>query len=207
MSWLSSIFGFSHANPATEANKYLNQIPGMGHQQFDPYIQQGQQAYGALNPQFMQMLQDPGAFRSKLMEGYDPSQDYKNQQEEVMKAIQGNAAAGGSAGSDFSNKQAGEMTNKLLGADKQNYLNSVLGIQNTGMGGEQGFQQQGFGANQSLAELLQGALNQQGGLAFQGAQNQNQQNNQLMQMLMKVLGGGFGMASQPLSIFGHKMWE
>lgn len=208
MSWLSKLFGFSHndSNPVGEANQYLNQIPQLGKSTYQPYIDQGNQAYGALNEQFMSMLKDPAAFREKLMSGYEPSQSYKNQQEEVMKQIQGNAAAGGVAGSDFSNKQIGEMTNKLLGADKENYLNSLLGIQGTGLTGESGFQNQGYGASQSLADLLGGALNQQGGLAFNQAQNRKQQNDQFLQFLMKALGGAAGVASQPLSLFGNKIW-
>src|SRR3990167_9540646 len=39
MSWLSSLFhGGNSKNPADAAMPYLNQVPGVSHQGYDPYI-------------------------------------------------------------------------------------------------------------------------------------------------------------------------
>jgi hypothetical protein len=53
MSWLSKALGLSSSqNPANAAQPYLQQIPGVGHQNYDPYIQQGQQAGQTLQGEY-----------------------------------------------------------------------------------------------------------------------------------------------------------
>ena len=59
---LKGLFGSTKGNPANSAMPYLNQIPGIGHQYFDPYVQQGQQVAPNLQAQYGQLTNDPTGF-------------------------------------------------------------------------------------------------------------------------------------------------
>lgn len=192
MSWLSNLLGTSKSqNPANAAMPYLQQIPGVGHQYYDPYIQQGQQAGDVLKEQYGQML-DPTAFMDKIYSQYKPSEAYQYQLGELTKGIGSQAAAGGFAGTPLHQQQYGEMAQGLLSKDMQQYLQNALGIQQTGLSGEQDIYGKGFQAGGSLADLLAGNLGTQAGLAFQGQQQQNMNRQALINALGGLLGKGAG---------------
>lgn len=190
MSILSKLFG--GRNPADAANPYLNQIPGVGHQYYDPYVNAGLDASGKLKKQFESLFSDPTAFMDKLMEGYEPSKGYQFQKDALTKELGNTAAAGGVAGTPMDQMNQGAGVQDLLGKDQQQFLQNALGIFGTGLEGEQGIANQGFNASGSLADLLGGALNQQGGLAFQGQAQKNSNKNALWSALAKALGMGAG---------------
>jgi hypothetical protein len=193
MGILDSLFGGGKKNnPMEEANKYLSQIPGVGHQYYDPFINQGQAAGQKAQSQYDMLLADPVGFINKLMEGYKPSEGYKFANEELTRGMGNTAAAGGIAGTPLDQMNQAKGTQGLLSKDMQQFLQNVLGRYDIGLGGEQGIANQGFQASGSLADLLGGALNQQGGLAFQNAQNQNSNRNDIFGTLGKALGVGAG---------------
>ncbi len=76
MSWLSDFFS-GGKNPADAAMPYLNQIPGMEKQYYDPFINRGNEAANTLTPQFNQMSSDPAQFLEGLMGKYQPSRSYR----------------------------------------------------------------------------------------------------------------------------------
>jgi hypothetical protein len=96
MSWLSDLLS-GGSNPADAANPYLDQISGVAHEAYDPFIQRGQEAGGIMSEQFGQMSQDPTAFINALMQGYKPSEGYQFQEGEMGRAAANTAAAGGIA--------------------------------------------------------------------------------------------------------------
>lgn len=195
MSILSSIFGGGHkANPMQDANKYLDQIPGVGHQGYDPYVNAGLDASGRTKNQYESLMSDPTAFMNKLMEGYKPSEGYQFQKDQLTKELGNTAAMGGIAGTPLDQMNQGEGIQKLLSGDMQQFLQNVLGLFNTGLQGEEGIAGRGFDASKSLTDLLGNALNQQGGLAFQNAQQQNSDRNAKSAMWQKALGTGAGFA-------------
>lgn len=206
MSWLSSLFGGGKSNPANAAMPYLNKIPGVGEKYYNPYIEQGQQAGGMLSEQFQKLMSDPTGFINQLQSQYKPSEGYQFKRGELEKGLGAAAAAGGLAGTPYHQQEYGQMADKLLSEDMQQYLQNALGVYGTGLQGEQDFYNKGFQASGSLADMLAGNLNQQGGLAFQGSAFNKQQQNQLIQALMQALGGAGGFASNPLSLFGNKIW-
>ena len=191
MSWLSKLFGGGE-NPMNSANQYLNQIPGVGHEGYDPYINRGNTASDKLSGEYGKLIDDPTGFINKLMEGYKPSEGYQFQKGELQKEMGNNAAAGGVAGTAYDTQQQGKAIQGLLSQDMQQFLQNVLGRYDTGLKGEQGFADKGFDATKQLTDLLGGALNQQGGLAFQNAQQKNQNKNDMWHMFGKVLGAGAG---------------
>lgn len=205
MSWLSELFR-GGKNPANAAQPYLNQVPDVGHQAYDPFIQQGQQAGNALNEKFMSMMSDPQGFLAQLQSGYKPSDAYKFKSDELQKGMGAAAAQGGVAGTPYHQMELGKQADQLLSGDMQQYLQNALGIQNTGLTGQQDIYNKGFQASGSLADMLGGNLNQQGSLGFQGQSQQNKNQMDMMKMFAQALGGAGGMAMNPMSLFGHQMW-
>ena len=167
MSWLSKALGLSSSqNPANAAQPYLNQIPDVGHQYYDPYIKNGQ---------------NPGEFLNQLQSGYKPSDAYQFKSDELQKGMRAMGAAGGYGGTPFHQMQYGEQADQLLSGDMQQYLQNALGIYD-----------QGLNASGSMAGLLSGNLESQATNAFTGQQQQNQSNQALISALMKALGQGAG---------------
>ncbi len=205
MSWLSELFG-GGKNPMNEANQYLNQIPGVAHQGYDDYVNQGKDASGKTKTQYEDMMNDPTGFINKLMEGYKPSEGYQFQKEQLTKELGNTAAAGGIAGTPQDQMNQGAGVQKLLSGDMQQFLQNVLGRYDKGLEGEEGVATRGYDASGKLTDALGGALNQQGGLAFNDAQQKNKNKNDMWSMFGKALGGAGGLATNPLSVFGNKVW-
>lgn len=174
------------------ANKYLDQIPGVAHAGYDPYVNEGRDASGKTKSQYESLMNDPTGFINKLMEGYKPSEGYQFQKGQLTKELSNTAAAGGIAGTPQDQLNQGQAIQGLLSNDMQQFLKNVLGVFNTGLEGEEGVATRGYDATGKLADALGGALNQQGGLAFQDQQQKNQNKNDLWHMFGKALGAGAG---------------
>ncbi len=193
MSILSKIFGGGHhSSPADAANKYLNQIPNVAHQGYDPYIQQGQAVDTKLNSQYDTMTSDPQAFIDNLMKNYKTSEGYNFQKDALTKGLGATAAAGGVAGTPLDQLNQGQAIQGLLSQDQQQYLQNALSVFGQGQAGQQTVSNRGFNATGSLTDTLGNALNQQGGLAFQGQTQKNSDKNAIVQALIKALGVGAG---------------
>lgn len=175
-----------------DANKYLDQIPGVAHQGYDDYINQGKDASGKTKSQYEDMMNDPTGFMNKLMEGYKPSEGYQFQKEQLTKELGNTAAAGGIAGTPQDQMNQGQGVQKLLSGDMQQFLQNILGRYDKGLEGEQGIADRGYDASGKLTDALGGALNQQGGLAFNNAQQQNKNKSDMWSMFGKALGAGAG---------------
>jgi hypothetical protein len=167
-------------NPADAAMPYLD----MARQGYDPYVQQGQEAYGKLNPLFSQMGQDPAAYLEKLMGGYQQSPAYQKQFEEMSRAAGNTAAAGGMRGSLSDIQNEADISRSLMGQDMQQWLQNVLGIQGTGLQGLGNFYEKGYGATSDIGNIL----NSQGSLAFQGQAQKNKSMNDLISGLLSAVG-------------------
>ena len=182
---------------------YFQGIPNIAHETFDPYINLGQQAGGVAQGQFGQMAQDPMAFINKIMEGYNPSEGYKFQKDELSRAAANTAAAGGMAGTMQDTENQSKLVQGLLSEDMQNWLNNVLGTQKTGLEGETNMYNTGFNASNAMGSDIMNALGTQGSLAFQGQANKNQSMNDFIKAL---LGGVGAIGTAPFtgggSLFG-----
>lgn len=194
MNLLEKIFGGGQS-PMNNANQYLNQIPGVAHQGYDPYVNAGLDASGRTKSQYEDLMKDPTGFINKLMEGYKPSEGYQFQKEQLTKELGNTAAAGGVAGTPMDQMNQGEGVQKLLSGDMQQFLQNILGVFDTGLKGEEGIANRGYDASGKLTDAIGGALNQQGGLAFQDAQQKNSNRNDIWKMFGKALGAGAGFAA------------
>lgn len=205
MGILDSIFGGGKQNdPMEAANKYLKQIPSVAHQGYDPYVNAGMDASKRTQGSYEDLMDDPTGFINKLMQGYQPSEGYQFQKDELTKTLGNTAAAGGIAGTPQDQMNQGAGVQKLLSGDMQQFLQNILGAYRTGLEGEQGIANRGYDASGKLTDALGGALNQQGGLAFQGVQQKNQNRNDLWSMFGKALGagGGFALGGFPGAVAG-----
>lgn len=194
MSILSDLFG-GGKNPADAAMPYLNQIPDVGHNAYDPYISQGQAAGGRAGSAYEDLMKDPTGFINKLMENYQTSAGYGAKKDELTNLMGNTAASGGFAGSPFDQGQQAKGVNDLLSQDMQQYLQNAFGAYKTGLEGEQGIANQGFQASGNLADILGGNLNQQANLGFQGQQQKNSNKTAIISALIKALGIGGGLAA------------
>jgi hypothetical protein len=196
MGILSDLFGGgnndSGSNPMNAANQFLNQIPGIGQTYYNPYIGMGFDAAGQNKGQYESMMNDPTGFINKLMEAYKPSEGYNFQKGQLTKEMGNTAAAGGIAGTPLDQMNQAEGIQGLLSKDMQQFLSNSLGVFGRGLSGEEGIASRGFDASKSLADLMGGAANQQGGLAFQNAQQNQSNKNGMLQALAKALGLGVG---------------
>lgn len=192
MSLLDRIFGTS--SPREAANPYLNQIPGVAHQGYDPYINAGADASGKTKSQYEDLINDPTGFINKIMEGYKPSEGYQFQKEQLQKELSNTAAAGGIAGTPFDQMNQGQAVQKLLSGDMQQFLQNILGRYDKGLAGEEGIAERGYNASGKLTDTLGNALNQQAGFAANDVQQKNKQTQDLWSMFGKALGGAAGAA-------------
>ena len=171
MSILSKLFGGGR-NPADAAMPYLNQIPGVAHQGYDPYVNAGRTASGKTQGAYEGLMNDPSGFIDNLMKNYKTSEGYNFQKDILGKEMSNTAAAGGIAGTPLDQMNQAQGVQGLLSKDMQQYLSNVLGRYDTGLKGEEGIAGRGYDASGKLTDALGGALNQQGGLAFQGQSQQ-----------------------------------
>lgn len=192
--------GLSGSDPSRDARRFMDQINGVGHKYYDPYINQGRDAGNRLGGEYSRML-DPTAFMDDIMGHYKESKGATYEKDQLGRGIGSTAAAGGFAGTPEHQREYGEMASNIMSKDMQQYLQNALGIHGQGIAGEQDFYNKGYGASGSLADLLGGNLASQGTMSFlQGSQN-NKNQAALMSAISKFLsqkngsdagGGGMG---------------
>jgi hypothetical protein len=183
---LSAMFG-GGANPASAAMPYVQQVPDVMHQYFDPYVASGQDALSTLTGQYQTLLDDPSQIYNQMAAGYTQSPGYQWNYDQAMKAATDAAAAGGMSGTPASQQQAATMASGVAAQDFNPYMQSVLGLYGQGLQGEQALNQMGYQGSKELAESLANNLMTQGTLAFQG---QEQQNKATGDLLSGLLGAG-----------------
>lgn len=199
MGFLSDIFGGGGSNPANAAMPYLNQIPGMLSQYYQPYINLGQQGMNLIAPyqqQLMQLMQNPTGVMNQIGQNFQQSPGYQWQVDQATRAANQAAAAGGMAGSPSSQYNVANTVNQMANQDYYNYLNHGLGMYNQGLSGTgnlaQYLTQLGYGASTGLAGDLASNLMNQANLAYSGQANQNQMGQG---MFGALLGAGTGLLS------------
>lgn len=193
MSFWSNLFGTNDSSK--KAMPYLDQARA----QYNPYQQQGQNAYNQLNPMVSEMAQDPSAFYENLIKNYEPSKAYNLRRDEALNAASATAAAGGRRGTPQDMMDQARITDSLLGEDMQQWYNNILGLQDRGMQGLGNFYNTGYDATNNIANVL----NSQGSLAFQGQAQKNANTQNLWSNAMKAAGAIAGMASgNPFAALG-----
>lgn len=184
---LGNLFG-NYKNPSDAAMPYLNQIPGMMGQYYNPYINTGMQDMGMLQGQYSNLIGDPGSMLAKFGSGFQQSPGYKYQVDQATQAANNSAAAGGMTGSPASQKFIANQVSGIANQDYNNYLQNVMGLYGMGMSGLQQGNQMGYNASNELAQSLANNAQSQAGLAYAGQNTQNQQNSGLFSDIGSLAG-------------------
>ena len=185
---------FKGQNPAKSAMPYLNQVPGVAQQQLNPYIQQGQQAGNQAQGVYSEMTGNPSDFYNKLMGNYSLSKGYQHKLDQGSRALRGSAAAGGFAGTPRHQQEQGELLNRIMSQGEGEYMDRIMQILGGGLQGQENAMTRGYGANNSLTDILTGNLQERGNLAFKGQQDSNATRQAWLQKLMQLVGAGAGFA-------------
>jgi hypothetical protein len=141
------------------------------------------------------------------MSGYRASDGFKAKEQRLLDTASNAAAAGGFAGLPYDQEQQQGIVSALMDDSMRDWVQNVLGIQKTGLTGQQHISDRGYEASTGYGDILGGSLNQQGGAAFQGAAQKNANRSNWMKLLGGAAGAGLGFATQPTaSIFGNSLW-
>lgn len=173
-------------NPANAAQPYLNQLPGMMQQQYNPYIQAGQSALPNLQQQYSAMM-NPN-FINQMGQNFQQSPGFQFGVNQATNAANRAAAAGGMVGSPQEQQNLAGSITGMANQDYYNWMNQAMGAMNEGLQGEQGLYNTGFNASNELANNLGSIGESQANLAYAGQQNQNQ-------MQGGMFGAGLGFLS------------
>lgn len=192
---LGSSMGGNDKYEGPTAESFLQQIPGIGHKYFDPYVEKGAKSQDIATERYMKMAQDPSSFVNQLMSSYKPSTGYQFREQRGLDAMRNSAAAGGYTGTREDQLGQAELVNGLLGQDMQQWLANLMGAQGRGLEGLNMNSQMGYGASGQLADLLSNTLGSQAMVAAQreGLFNKGQQKqSDLFGSLGNMLGVGLG---------------
>ncbi|GEM_PF-2567406 len=181
------------------ASQYLDKVSGYGHDAYDPFINQGREAYGQLSPQYSKMFNDPHEMYDQDVSKYKPSAQYQFMQPRMNQAMGNTAAAGGFVGNEADQMSRTQLVQQMLGSDLGAYLENINGMRNTGMKGLEGSADKGFQASGSLADYLGNSAGNQAGLsATMGAQKQKGQSGNMNDLISNLSRGFGGQAGQSL---------
>lgn len=179
----------NRGNPATAAQPYLDRVPGYGREAYQPFIDRGRQAEQRVSPIYQRMSQDPQGYLNELMGGYQESPGAQYQMGRGMDAARAAAASTGTAGGTEDQRRRMEMASGIVGQDRQQYLNNLLGMQGSGLQGEERRIGEGFNASGSLADYLGTAAGNQANLAYQGRAQKIKNRNQALSSFGNLAGG------------------
>jgi hypothetical protein len=193
MSWFSNAFG-SHKNPADEANKYLNKIPGETKRYYKPYQEAGNKSLEDLQGRYGELLNDPGALFAELGKGYTQSPGYQLKLQQGLDQANNAMAMGGQLGTPQHQQLDSSVSQGIAGEDYEKYIQHILDMYGKGLSGEEGLNTQGFDANTSYAQMLAQLRNAQGNNAFNQTSAKNQAGGQNWSNLFRMLGTGAGYA-------------
>lgn len=188
MNFLDFLTGGSQTNPAEAAAPYLDKIPDVGKQYLDPYIQRGQESGDILADEYGSLINDPTALINKIMQGYGGSSMQTQTQNDAMRAMNNQAAAGGTLGSIPSMIDMGRVSGDISNRYQQDFLKQALGLYDTGLSGESHFNDIGADSSKALMDLLTNNLMNQSKLAYENQDQTNQNNASFIDSIGKVAG-------------------
>jgi hypothetical protein len=171
MGFFDSLFGTS--DPSKGAMKYLDKIPGMAQNAYNPYIQAGNRQLPGLEEQYGQLMNDPGGRMNQIGAGYQQSPGFQFALQQALQGSGNAQAAGGMAGSPQHEQQNMGIATNLANQDYNQYLQNALGMYGEGLQGSQGLYNTGYNASNSMADMLANAYGSQANLKYAGGANQN----------------------------------
>lgn len=188
---IAGLFGGKKKNPAAEAGKYLDQIPGQIKPYYDPYINAGRSALGTAQGEYNTGINDPNSTYNKLAQGYKESPGYKFQLQKALGAAQNASAAGGMLGTPQDQQQQAQVASDISSQYFEKYLNHMFGIYNQGVAGNQHISDEGFDASTSYGNALGQVTGQKANNAYNQANSDNQDRQRNWSNIIGGVGGAF----------------
>jgi hypothetical protein len=173
-------------NPATAANNTIGQIPGQVKPYYQPYMDSGKTALNNLQGQNTSLLN--GTKQNELGAGYKESPGYQYALQQALQAGNNASAAGGMSGTPQHQELNMDAASGLASRDYNNYMDRQNNLYNTGYGGTQNLNAQGYDANNQMGTTQANVTGQQGAYNFMGQQGQNQGQQQGMSNIFSGLG-------------------
>ena len=194
-------------NPSSAASPYLNQVPGVGQQYYSPYVNRGEQSNQQAGDIYSRLSADPQAFLQQIMQGYKPTEGFKFQSAQALKAANSAAAAGGYSGTSYDQMKRADLANQFASQDMQQYIQNILDFQGVGLNGLQHQGDQGFQASSGLADYLGNAYGNQGQNAYNGKAQSLANRGNMFSGLMGLAGtlGGAAIGGPAGAAVGGKL--
>ena len=139
MSWWSELWG-DRSDPY---NDYANRSGQIG-QQYDPYINQGQQAGNMSWEQYQRLINNPNQVQDQVAAGFSMSPYQNYMQDMVQKRMNYNSANTGMLGSGAANRAMQQELTNMTGQFQNDYINRGMQSYGLGLGGLPGLSQRGF---------------------------------------------------------------
>jgi hypothetical protein len=187
--FLRNLFG-ANGQPMSDFGSYEQQLA----QQYQPWANKGLDANNFLSDQWKQNAMNPSGLEDSLASHFQASRYQNNLMDLTTQRANANAANTGMLSSPASQNYLNSQLNNMTGQFQNDYINK--GMQTYGMGMQ--------GMNQ-IADRGLNALNQESGLAEQGAIAQMKAQQQNNSFLPNLLGTGIGIAGAigGGGMFGH----
>lgn len=189
---VKGMFGGGGKDPTEDANKKLDDISKMEKGIYNPYVENGQNAYENLSKQYGAMNKDPASYLENMMKGYTPSTGFDFRKNQALQASANDAAAGGTRGGSLDVQNQAGLANKLMSQDMQNWLQNTMGAQQYGMQGQQGIYDTGYKAASGLGSDLSNIAGSQAYNAYQSQQDQKKSNNDMWSNIAGLGGTALG---------------
>jgi hypothetical protein len=201
-SLLGGLFGQGRgSDPEKQANNYLAQMQPNIDKYLQPYIGAGQQAMGTLQDQYKNLLNNPNELLNNFGAGYKQSPGYQYNVDQMTKASNNAAAAGGYVGSPQQQEYMANQIGGLASQDYNQYLNNAMGLYGQGLEGMGNINQMGYGASQGAASSLSDMLKSQAEMSYANAINQNQKKASSGSGIGGLFGGLLGGAGKLFGLF------
>lgn len=169
----AGILGATQGNPAKEAGKYIDQIPGAVKPYYDPYINAGRRGLGVTEGEYGSLVNDPGGKLNTIGQSYHQSPGFQFALQQALQGGANAARAGGMVGSPQHERQNMETATGLANQDYNTWLSHALGLYGEGLHGESDISHMGFEGSKDYADTVANVLGTKGTLGFQGQAQQN----------------------------------
>ena len=183
--------GFGREDPYGDAMKQYQKWGNKAAQAQNPFYNAGKGAIGGFQD-WLGSQKDPSKFINNLMGQYQESPYAHNLQQQAMRAGENMGSATGLTGSTPLLQQMQQNAGNIASQDQNQWLQNVLGI-NTQYG--QGLGNM-MGMGQNAANALSGIYGNMGNnlapLYFNRGEMNNQNSDRMMQLFLRMMGGGLG---------------
>lgn len=133
----------------------------------------GKNALEPYSEKLNELLSNPEGFINNIMSSYHASPQYKNDVADATSGANNAAAAGGTLGTGAEQSQLASNIDNLSNKYQQQYLQNVMGAFMPGLQGMGGLTSMGANEANTMAQGLAQNLMDQGGLAYQKAEDED----------------------------------